>query len=161
MTGRWQPDAAYGSTAWATCFCAVKAPARNWRRSSPVPTLIPSPTAGAFDGIYGVLAGLEVIRTLNDRQIATERALEVVNWTNEEGARFAPAMIASGVFAGVFDLEYGLSRSDAQGISIGEALKQIGYAGEDTGGRHDRSTPPLSCILSKARSSRRKTSRLA
>ncbi|MFS7160573.1 Zn-dependent hydrolase [Serratia proteamaculans] len=88
------------------------------------------PNGGRFDGIYGVLAGLEVIRTLNDRQIATERALEVVNWTNEEGARFAPAMISSGVFAGVFDLAYGLSRSDAQGISLGEALQQIGYAGE-------------------------------
>lgn len=94
------------------------------------------PNGGRFDGIYGVLAGLEVIRTLNDRQIATERALEVVNWTNEEGARFAPAMIASGVFAGVFDEEYGLSRRDAQGISIGEALKQIGYDGEEpVGGR--------------------------
>jgi N-carbamoyl-L-amino-acid hydrolase len=88
------------------------------------------PNGGRFDGIYGVLAGLEVIRTLNDRQIATERALEVVSWTNEEGARFAPAMISSGVFAGVFDLAYGLSRSDAQGISLGEALQQIGYAGE-------------------------------
>lgn len=94
------------------------------------------PNGGRFDGIYGVLAGLEVIRTLNDGQIATEHALEVVNWTNEEGARFAPAMIASGVFAGVFDEEYGLSRRDAQGISIGEALKQIGYDGEDpVGGR--------------------------
>ncbi|QUY50770.1 Zn-dependent hydrolase [Serratia plymuthica] len=89
------------------------------------------PNGGRFDGIYGVLAGLEVIRTLNDRQIATERALEVVNWTNEEGARFAPAMIASGVFAGVFDEEYGLSRRDAQGVSIGEALKHIGYDGAD------------------------------
>lgn len=88
------------------------------------------PNGGRFDGIYGVLAGLEVIRTLNDRQIATERAVEVINWTNEEGARFAPAMISSGVFAGVFELEYGLSRQDVQGTSIGEALQQIGYAGE-------------------------------
>lgn len=88
------------------------------------------PKGGRFDGIYGVLAGLEVIRTLNDHQIITERAVEVVNWTNEEGARFAPAMISSGVFAGVFDLAYGLSRSDDQGVSIGEALQQIGYAGE-------------------------------
>ncbi|WBL73073.1 Zn-dependent hydrolase [Serratia liquefaciens] len=88
------------------------------------------PNGGRFDGIYGVLAGLEVIRTLNDRQIATERAVEVINWTNEEGARFAPAMISSGVFAGVFELEYGLSRQDAHGTSIGEALQQIGYAGE-------------------------------
>ncbi|MGQ6287246.1 Zn-dependent hydrolase [Serratia sp. IR-2025] len=88
------------------------------------------PQGGRFDGIYGVLAGLEVIRSLNDRQIVTERAIEVINWTNEEGARFAPAMIASGVFAGVFDLEYGLSRRDEHGVSLGEALERIGYAGE-------------------------------
>ena len=87
------------------------------------------PAGGKFDGIYGVLAGLEVIRTLNDLQVVTERPIEVVNWTNEEGSRFAPAMIASGVYAGVFDLEYGLSRTDAQGVSIGQALEQIGYAG--------------------------------
>ncbi|MEE4482118.1 Zn-dependent hydrolase [Serratia ficaria] len=88
------------------------------------------PNGGRFDGIYGVLAGLEVLRTLNDRQIATERAIEVINWTNEEGARFAPAMISSGVFSGEFSLEYGLSRRDAQGVSIGEALREIGYDGE-------------------------------
>jgi N-carbamoyl-L-amino-acid hydrolase len=94
------------------------------------------PAGGKFDGIYGVLAGLEVIRTLNDHNIETERAIEVVNWTNEEGSRFAPAMIASGVYTGVFDLEYGLSRTDAKGISIGQALKDIGYAGnEPMGGR--------------------------
>lgn len=94
------------------------------------------PAGGKFDGIYGVLAGLEVLRTLNDHNIQTERAIEVVNWTNEEGSRFAPAMIASGVYTGVFDLEYGLSRTDANGISIGEALKDIGYAGnEPMGGR--------------------------
>lgn len=94
------------------------------------------PTGGKFDGIYGVLAGLEVVRTLNDHEIQTERPIEVVNWTNEEGSRFAPAMIASGVYAGVFDLEYGLSRTDGQGVTIGEALQQIGYAGtEAMGGR--------------------------
>jgi N-carbamoyl-L-amino-acid hydrolase len=87
------------------------------------------PSGGKFDGIYGVLAGLEVLRTLNDLGIETERPVEVVNWTNEEGSRFAPAMISSGVYAGVFDLDYGLSRTDAQGISIGQALEQIGYAG--------------------------------
>uniref|UniRef100_UPI001BD4BA75 hydantoinase/carbamoylase family amidase n=3 Tax=Serratia TaxID=613 RepID=UPI001BD4BA75 len=88
------------------------------------------PRGGRFDGIYGVLAGLEVIRSLNDRQIVTERAIEVINWTNEEGARFAPAMIASGVFAGVFELEYGLTRRDEHGVSLGDALERIGYAGE-------------------------------
>tara|TARA_Y100001970_G_scaffold294256_1_gene449246 strand:+ start:35755 stop:36945 length:1191 start_codon:yes stop_codon:yes gene_type:complete len=94
------------------------------------------PTGGKYDGIYGVLAGLEVIRTLNDMGIETERPIEVTSWTNEEGSRFAPAMIASGVFGGVFDLEYGLSRKDADGKTIGEELKRIGYAGpEKCGGR--------------------------
>ena len=88
------------------------------------------PAGGKFDGIYGVLAGLEVLRTLNDHGIETQRAIEVVNWTNEEGSRFAPAMIASGVYAGVFDLEYGLSRVDANGVTLGEALQHIGYAGD-------------------------------
>ena len=94
------------------------------------------PTGGKFDGIYGVLAGLEVIRTLNDMGLETERPIEVSAWTNEEGSRFAPAMIASGVFAGIFDLDYGLSQKDADGKSIGEELKRIGYAGpEKCGGR--------------------------
>ncbi|WP_277964417.1 Zn-dependent hydrolase [Pseudomonas sp. RIT-To-2] len=88
------------------------------------------PAGGKFDGIYGVLAGLEVVRSLNDHGIQTDRSIEVVNWTNEEGSRFAPAMIASGVYAGVFDLEYGLSRVDANGVTLGQALAQIGYAGE-------------------------------
>lgn len=87
------------------------------------------PAGGKFDGIYGVLAGIEVLRSLNDLGIRCQRPIEVVNWTNEEGSRFAPAMIASGVFAGVYDLEYGLSRCDADGITIGQALQDIGYAG--------------------------------
>ncbi len=73
------------------------------------------PTGGRFDGIYGVLGGLEVIRSLNDHGITTRRAIEVVIWTNEEGSRFAPAMVSSGVFAGVFSLDYGLSRADVDG----------------------------------------------
>jgi beta-ureidopropionase / N-carbamoyl-L-amino-acid hydrolase len=88
------------------------------------------PTGGKFDGALGVLAALEVVRTLNDHGIPTRAPLEVVNWTNEEGCRFPPAMIASGVFAGVFDLEYGLSRKDHAGRTIGEELGRIGYAGE-------------------------------
>ena len=67
------------------------------------------PTGGKFDGIYGIMAGLEVVRTLNDFNYETQRPVEVAVWTNEEGSRFAPAMVASGVFAGVFPLEYGLS----------------------------------------------------
>ena len=94
------------------------------------------PTGGRFDGIYGVLGGLEVIRTLNDHDVQTEHPLEVVIWTNEEGSRFAPAMVASGVFAGVFSLEYGLSRADVDGKTMGEELQRIGYAGAaPVGGR--------------------------
>ncbi len=88
------------------------------------------PTGGKFDGVYGVLAGLEVIRTLNDNNIETKHPVEASIWTNEEGSRFAPAMVASGVFAGVFDLEYGLSRADLDGKTMGEELQRIGYAGE-------------------------------
>jgi N-carbamoyl-L-amino-acid hydrolase len=94
------------------------------------------PTGGKFDGAYGVLAGLEVIRTLNDLKYETLRPIEAAIWTNEEGSRFAPAMVASGVFAGVFDLDYGLSRADTEGKTMGEELKRIGYYGDDdVGGR--------------------------
>lgn len=88
------------------------------------------PTGGKFDGIYGVLGGLEVIRSLNDHGIETDRPIEVVIWTNEEGSRFAPAMVSSGVFAGVFTLEYGLSRADVDGKTMGEELARIGYSGD-------------------------------
>jgi N-carbamoyl-L-amino-acid hydrolase len=94
------------------------------------------PTGGRFDGVYGVLSGLEVLRTMNDLGIETERPFEVAVWTNEEGSRFAPAMVASGVFAGIYDLEYGLSRADSDGKTMGEELSRIGYAGtEEVGGR--------------------------
>lgn len=88
------------------------------------------PTGGKYDGVYGVLAALEVIESLNDHQIETECPIEVVSWTNEEGARFAPAMLGSGVFAGTFSLEYAYSRIDKQGETFGKALAQIGYRGE-------------------------------
>ncbi len=87
------------------------------------------PTGGKFDGVYGVLAGLEVIESLNDLNIDTHHPVEVVVWTNEEGARFSPAMTGSGVFAGVFDLEYGRSRAAKDGVTIGEELDRLGYAG--------------------------------
>lgn len=94
------------------------------------------PTGGKFDGVYGVLAGLEVIRSLNDMSYETLRPIEAAIWTNEEGSRFAPAMVASGVFAGVFDLDYGLARADLDGKTMGEELKRIGYAGDEpVGGR--------------------------
>ncbi|MFQ5957820.1 MAG: Zn-dependent hydrolase [Alphaproteobacteria bacterium] len=94
------------------------------------------PHGGKFDGVFGVLAGLEVIRTLNDHAIETQAPVEVAVWTNEEGARFAPAMIASGVFAGAFDLDYALACADPDGRTMGEELARIGYAGEaECGGR--------------------------
>ncbi len=116
----------------------ARRPGRDERRPPVVlgSHLDSQPTGGKFDGALGVLAALEVIRTLNDQGVETDAPLEVVNWTNEEGARFAPAMIASGVFAGVFDLDYGLSRKDHAGKTIGEELQCIGYAGDvPVGGR--------------------------
>ena len=87
------------------------------------------PTGGKFDGVYGVLAGLEVIESLNDHQIETEHPIEVVAWTNEEGARFSPAMMGSGVFSGVFKLEDMLAVQDKAGISVKQALEQTGFSG--------------------------------
>jgi len=72
------------------------------------------PTGGKYDGVLGVLGGLELIRTLNDMNIKTRRPIEVVNWTNEEGTRFAPAMVSSGVFAKVYDLDFAYSRTDTE-----------------------------------------------
>jgi len=87
------------------------------------------PTGGRFDGVLGVLGALEVMRTLRAAGVPTRHDVMVINWTNEEGARFAPAMVASGVFAGVFPLETALSFTDADGISIGDAVRAIGYDG--------------------------------
>ncbi|MBP8780081.1 MAG: Zn-dependent hydrolase [Alicycliphilus sp.] len=88
------------------------------------------PTGGKFDGNYGVLAGLEVVRTLNAAGVRTRAPIEVAVWTNEEGSRFVPVMMGSGVFAGAFTLEHALAQRDAQGVSVGEALGSIGYAGQ-------------------------------
>jgi beta-ureidopropionase / N-carbamoyl-L-amino-acid hydrolase len=87
------------------------------------------PSGGKFDGAYGVLAGLEVVRTLNDRAVRTEAPIEVAAWTNEEGSRFTPVMMGSGVFAGAFTLQYALARADIDGRSVGDELARIGYAG--------------------------------
>jgi N-carbamoyl-L-amino-acid hydrolase len=87
------------------------------------------PSGGKFDGNYGVLAGLEVVRTLNDRGIVTGAPIEVAVWTNEEGTRYTPVMMGSGAFAGVFPLEHALARRDLDGKSVGDELQRIGYAG--------------------------------
>jgi N-carbamoyl-L-amino-acid hydrolase len=94
------------------------------------------PTGGKFDGAYGVMAGLEVLRTLNDLGIKTKAPIEAAVWTNEEGSRFAPSMTASGVFAGKYTLDYALGLKDKDGVTMGEALEAIGYAGKaPVGGR--------------------------
>ena len=89
------------------------------------------PTGGKFDGVLGVLGGLEVIRTLNDLGIRTRHPIVVVNWTNEEGTRFAPAMLASGVFAGIHTLDWAYDRTDAKGAKFGDELKRIGWVGDE------------------------------
>jgi beta-ureidopropionase / N-carbamoyl-L-amino-acid hydrolase len=86
-------------------------------------------TGGRFDGVYGVMAGLEVIRTLNDLGVRTRRSIEVASWTNEEGCRFAPAMLGSGVVAGIYDLAFAYSRKDRAGAELGQELARVGYLG--------------------------------
>lgn len=93
------------------------------------------PTGGKFDGVLGVLGALEVVRTLNDLDIKTRHPIVVTNWTNEEGARFAPAMLASGVFAGVHTMDYAYSRKDGEGKSFGDELKRIGWLGDEPVGQ--------------------------
>jgi beta-ureidopropionase / N-carbamoyl-L-amino-acid hydrolase len=88
------------------------------------------PTGGKFDGALGVMAALELVRTLNDLDIRTKHPIEIVNWTNEEGSRFAPAMTASGVFAGVLSLDQALAIRDTEGKGLGDELSRIGFAGQ-------------------------------
>ena len=92
------------------------------------------PTGGKFDGVLGVLGGLEVMRSLNDLGIKTKHPIVVTNWTNEEGARFAPAMLASGVFAGVLEQDYAYARTDAHGKRFGDELERIGWKGDEAVG---------------------------
>lgn len=94
------------------------------------------PSGGRFDGNYGVLATLEVIKTLNDHQIQTAAPIEVAIWTNEEGTRFTPVMMGSGAYAGVFTLNEVLAAQDLDGVTVGEELNRIGYAGDIALGEH-------------------------
>ncbi|MAZ17242.1 MAG: Zn-dependent hydrolase [Ahrensia sp.] len=97
------------------------------------------PTGGKYDGVLGVLAGLEIVRTLNDLGIKTKHPIVVTNWTNEEGTRFAPAMLASGVFAGVHEQDWAYDREDAKGKKFGDELARIGWKGdEEVGSRKDK-----------------------
>ncbi|SDZ23287.1 N-carbamoyl-L-amino-acid hydrolase [Jannaschia faecimaris] len=97
------------------------------------------PTGGKYDGVLGVLGGLELIRTLNDLGIKTKHPIVVTNWTNEEGTRFAPAMLASGVFAGLHTQEWAENKTDAEGKRFGDELDRIGWRGtEEVGDRRDK-----------------------
>jgi N-carbamoyl-L-amino-acid hydrolase len=93
------------------------------------------PTGGRYDGVLGVLAGLEIARSLNDLNIKTRHPIVVTNWTNEEGTRFAPAMLASGVFAGVHTKQWAYDRTDAEGKTFGDELKRIGWCGQEEVGK--------------------------
>ena len=109
------------------------------KRSDVAPIAIGShldtqPTGGKFDGVLGVLGGLETLRTLHDLGYETNAPLMLVNWTNEEGSRFAPAMLGSGVYAGVFDRAYADAREDRQGVTFKDAIEGIGYRGEAAAG---------------------------
>lgn len=115
------------------------------RRAGTNPALAPimtgshidtQPTGGKYDGNYGVLAGLEVIETLNEHQIETEAPLEVVFWTNEEGSRFTPVMMGSGVFAKAFTLEHAYAAQDKDGKTVKAELNRIGFLGEQIPGDH-------------------------
>lgn len=92
------------------------------------------PTGGKYDGVLGVLGALEVVRTMNDLGIKTKHPIVVTNWTNEEGARFAPAMLASGVFAGIHTQDYAYDRRDPEGKRFGDELARIGWVGEEVVG---------------------------
>ena len=98
------------------------------------------PTGGKFDGALGVLGALEVMRTLHESGYETNAPIEIINWSNEEGSRFAPAMLASGVFAGVFTTDYAYARQDHDGKRFGDELDRIGYRGTEPAGGH--STQP-------------------
>ena len=100
------------------------------------------PTGGKFDGNYGVLAGIEVVRTLNEHGITTEAPIEVAFWTNEEGSRFVPVMMGSGVFAKAFTLQHAYAATDVDGKTVQGELQRIGYIGEEEPGAH-----PIGCYF--------------
>jgi N-carbamoyl-L-amino-acid hydrolase len=123
----------------------ARRPGKNSAKNAALPPIAmgshldTQPTGGKFDGTLGVLAALEALRTLHRAGYETNAPIEVVNWTNEEGARFAPPMLASGVFAGVFTADYAYARADRDGKTFGDELRRIGYRGEQKAGAHQLS----------------------
>ena len=138
LVAGWAREAGMTVTVDRIGNCFMRRPGRN-PALAPVATgshIDTQPTGGKFDGNYGVLAGLEVVRTLNDQGVQTEAPIEVVFWTNEEGSRFVPVMMGSGVFAGAFTLEHAYAAKDVDGKSVGDELRRIGWAGTEQPGEH-------------------------
>jgi N-carbamoyl-L-amino-acid hydrolase len=126
----------------------MRSPRSRWAAIT-IRSLDTQPTGGKFDGVLGVLAAVEALRTIIGYE--TYARIEVINWTNEAGSRFAPPLIASGVFAGVFDSGSGAPAEGTHGITFGEALQSIGYLGSELCGAHlangasKRATEPSEC----------------
>jgi len=115
---------------------------REGSDSSALPVYVGShldtqPTGGRYDGVLGVLAGLEIVRTLNDLNIKTKHPIVVTNWTNEEGTRFAPAMLASGVYADMLEQDWAYEIEDSEGKKFGDELERIGWKGEEKVGARE------------------------
>ncbi|MDO8902985.1 Zn-dependent hydrolase [Hydrogenophaga sp.] len=138
LVTRWARDAGMSVTVDQIGNVFMRRPGRN-NALPPVMTgshIDTQPTGGKFDGNYGVLAGLEVVRTLNEHGVETEAPIEVAFWTNEEGSRFVPVMMGSGVFAGAFSLEHAYAATDTEGKSVRDELTRIGYVGDEVPGQH-------------------------
>jgi len=138
LVTRWARDEGLRVTVDQIGNVFMRRPGRN-NALAPVMTgshIDTQPTGGKFDGNYGVLAGLEVVRTLNDHGIETEAPIEVAFWTNEEGSRFVPVMMGSGVFAGAFTLAHAYAATDLDGKTVKDELARIGYLGDEVPGDH-------------------------
>ncbi len=138
LVTRWAHEAGMGVTIDKIGNVFMRRPGRN-NHLPPIMTgshIDTQPTGGKFDGNYGVLAGLEVVRTLNDHGIETEAPIEVAFWTNEEGSRFVPVMMGSGVFAQAFTLEHAYAATDVDGKTVKGELARIGYIGDEEPGEH-------------------------
>lgn len=138
LVARWAREAGMTVTIDKIGNCFMRRPGRN-NHLPPIVTgshIDTQPTGGKFDGNYGVLAGLEVVRTLNDLGIETEAPIEVAFWTNEEGSRFVPVMMGSGVFAKAFTLAHAYAATDSDGKNVKDELARIGYIGAEEPGDH-------------------------